>query len=133
MTRIGKGHCYVSKYGEGFTTIPELAATVKVDGQDLPVLAPGVTFSIRNQNMTRQVLCWDVLLDAMEEDLIIDEKIEACDNPKQMKRLRRDKFANESFMRGAIDVLAVQGYGKADDPAREGIKAQAKIRYNQES
>ena len=88
-TKIGRGHCYVSKYGEGFTTIPELAATIRVDGKDLPVLAPGVTFSIRNTNLSRQVRSWDVLLDAMEEDLIIDEKIEAWSDTRFWDELRR--------------------------------------------
>jgi len=118
-----KGHAFVSKYGEGFTTIPELAATVKVNGQDLPVLAPGVTHYVRQRNLERDLMCWELLLDLMEEGYEIEE----AGGPGWKARDNRVKA------QGVKECLALLNYGSTDEPSIKLIEAQAEIRYNQES
>lgn len=118
-----KGHAFVSKFGEGFTTLPELAATVTVNGQECPVVAPGVTQWVRQRHMERTGKMWDALLDLMEEGYAIEE----AGGPAWKDR------DNKMKMQGVKECLALLTYGAMDEPSIKLIEAQANIRYEQES
>ena len=118
-----KGHAFVSKFGEGFTTLPELAQTVKVGDQDLPVLAPGITVYIRRHEMKRRLSIWDKLLDDMEKSYYLEEE------GASVLVIRE----HQCRMEGLMQALSILGYGVADEPSIKLIQAQAKIRYEAES
>jgi hypothetical protein len=117
-----KGHAYIAKNGEGFTTLPDLAKTVRVGDQDLPVLAPGITGYIRRAHYTNVNILWESLLDRME------------DRYRFREEKNTDALLNlEPFIAGLETALALLRHGVADESAIKLTQAEAVARYNQET
>lgn len=112
------GHAYIAKNGEGFTTFPDLAQTVSVLGEDLPVLAPGITGWVRQRHLRNTSRIWSALLDAMEW------QYEGLESPPD-----RPDVSLNGHIDGLEHALAILFHGVADEGALKLVRAEASVRY----
>lgn len=112
-----------------FTSTVEHAITVKLGGQDCPVLAPGYVNGWARIAHRRQLKLWDHLLDAMEENYSLPRGTEEYE---EAGGLEEELFRNVRV--SALEqALAILEYGDASEHAVGLVQAQAKIRYEQEA